>query len=457
MKKFYVLLFLLLVSGLGFSQTTVTLEDQCNCEVLSGTDVSAAGAITPSGADIGDIYVNTNTGTIYFWDGDSWERTSTDTNTTNVTLAVVGTDLVLTDSDGNSVSLPIADIGALTDTDDQTAAEVSFDNTTSGLAATNVQQAIDEINAAAGTVSLTDNGNGTYDFTDASGTTTTIADTSVSTLVDNGDGTYTYTDELGVSQTIDTNASSNPYDNTTSGLAASNVQAAVDELATNAAADTDQVVGNEYNTNVLVNAGAVEVTDGGGTLSADLISTDLNNDIVAGTDGALYLNVASVTISETITNLTDNGDGTLTYVNESGASQTVNKSDITDNADGTYTFTNNDGSDVILDTRAASNFYDDTTSGLGVANVQDAIDALSFGSTDDQALSLSGNTLTLEDGGTVDLTPYLDNTDDQQITDFSLSGNIVTLTLEDGGTQTIDLSGFVSTDDQDLTGATLTG
>ena len=192
------------------------------------------------------------------------------------------------------------------------------------------------------------------------------------------------------------------------------------------------------------------MTDGGGTLSASLISADLNNDLAAGTDGALYLNVASVTISETITNLTDNGNGTLTYVNESGASQTVSKSDITDNGNGIYTFTNNDGTDVVLDTRAASNFYDDTTSGLGVANVQDALDALAVGSTDDQALSLSGNTLTLEDGGTVDLTPYLDNTDDQQITDFSLSGNIVTLTLEDGGTQTIDLTGFVSTDDQAL-------
>ncbi len=79
--------------------------------------------------------------------------------------------------------------------------------------------------------------------------------------------------------------------------------------------------------------------------------------------------------------------------------------------------------------------------------------------TDDQALSLSGNTLTLEDGGTVDLTGYLDNTDDQAITDFSLDGatHILTLTLEDGGTQTVDLSGFVSTDDQNLalTGNTL--
>ena len=150
--------------------------------------------------------------------------------------------------------------------------------------------------------------------------------------------------------------------------------------------DADSDPGNEFNTGVSVNAGALEVTDGGGTLSASLISTDLNNDLSAGTDGALYLNVSSVTISETITNLSDNGNGTITYVNESGASQTVNKSDITDNADGTYTFTNNDGSDVILDTRAASNIYDDTASGLGVANVQDALDALSVGSTDDQNL-----------------------------------------------------------------------
>ncbi|MDM9632321.1 hypothetical protein, partial [Robiginitalea aurantiaca] len=97
-----------------------------------------------------------------------------------------------------------------------------------------------------------------------------------------------------------------PYDETVSGLAATDVQAAVDELASDAAADNDQVVGNEYNTGVTMNAGALEVTDGGGTESTSLISTDLNNDLSAGADGALYLNVASVTISETITNLTDN-------------------------------------------------------------------------------------------------------------------------------------------------------
>src|SRR5690606_26178584 len=46
-------------SGFDWSQTTENLQDQCNCEVLSGTEVTVAGLTTPSGADTGDIYVNT--------------------------------------------------------------------------------------------------------------------------------------------------------------------------------------------------------------------------------------------------------------------------------------------------------------------------------------------------------------------------------------------------------------
>ena len=80
------------------------------------------------------------------------------------------------------------------------------------------------------------------------------------------------------------------------------------------------------------------------------------------------------------------------------------------------------------------------------------VDLSGFVSTDDQALSLSGNTLTLEDGGTVGLAGYLDNTDAQ---DLSLSGNTLSLT---GDGTAVDLSGFVSTDDQalSLSGNTLT-
>lgn len=60
--------------------------------------------------------------------------------------------------------------------------------------------------------------------------------------------------------------------------------------------------------------------------------------------------------------------------------------------------------------------------------------------TDDQTISLNGNILSLEDGGTVDLSVFLDNTDDQQL---SLSSN--TLTLEDGGT--VDLSTYLDNTD----------
>ena len=80
--------------------------------------------------------------------------------------------------------------------------------------------------------------------------------------------------------------------------------------------------------------------------------------------------------------------------------------------------------------------------------------------TDDQALSLTGNSLDLEDGGSVDLSGYLDNTDDQGTDVFQLNGNDLELSLEDDGvaTQTVDLSGYLdNTDDQalSLTGNTL--
>ncbi|MBK8567871.1 MAG: hypothetical protein IPN76_32255, partial [Saprospiraceae bacterium] len=64
-------------------------------------------------------------------------------------------------------------------------------------------------------------------------------------------------------------------------------------------------------------------------------------------------------------------------------------------------------------------------------------------------------TLTLQDGGTqtVNLTPYLDNTDNQQITNFSLNPttNILTLSLQNGGTQSVNLSSYINTDTDDQT------
>ncbi|MDC6366098.1 hypothetical protein, partial [Allomuricauda sp. AC10] len=179
MKKSVIAIVLLLFSGIAFSQTTVTLQDQCNCEVLGGTDVAAPGATTPTGADTGDIYVNTTTGTIYFWDGNSWELTATDnqqltsftldgvsniltltledggsvnvdlsglsdtlsdTNTTITSFAIDGTNtnLVITDSDTNTFAVALADIAAALNTDDADADPTNEYNTTVGLTGTSI-------------------------------------------------------------------------------------------------------------------------------------------------------------------------------------------------------------------------------------------------------------------------------------------------------------------------------
>ncbi|MEH6621101.1 hypothetical protein, partial [Maribacter arcticus] len=288
--KSLMVLFALLLSGISIAQTTVTLEDQCNCEVLQGTDVSAAGALTPAGADLGDLYVNTNTGIIYYWNGTTWELTSTDNQQLqNFTFDINTNILSLEIENGNTVTVDLASL-------DRTAAEIDYDNTTSLLTATNVQEAIDEINAAAGTVALVDNLDGTYTFTNAAGVPTTITDTSISTMLDNGDGTYTYTDEAGNVSTINTN-----------GIAVSNL-----------------VAGNRIAT----------LTEADGTISdINETITDITGTSTIGNEIGLYEKEDGTTVSiqETITSIVDNNDGNVTLVNEAGASVTISKSDITAN------------------------------------------------------------------------------------------------------------------------------
>jgi len=62
------------------------------------------------------------------------------------------------------------------------------------------------------------------------------------------------------------------------------------------------------------------------------------------------------------------------------------------------------------------------------------------------SLDLTTNIVTLERGGSIDLTPYLDDTDtdDQTIDEFQLNGSILSISVEDDGedAKTVDLSGF---------------
>ncbi|MGB5202687.1 MAG: hypothetical protein WBN63_00755 [Eudoraea sp.] len=499
--KLRLLLLVFLVSGFAFAQTTVTLQDQCNCEVLSGTAVNAAGAINPSGADTGDIYVNTNTGTIYFWDGNSWELTATDdqqlqnfnfngaTNTLTLdiedgnsvsvdlsSLSNSGTDdqaltlvgNILTLEDGGTVNLApyldntddqtitafsidaaniltitlesgntrTVDLSTLIGTDDQTAAEVNYDNTTSLLTATNVQDAIDEINAAAGTVALVDNGDGTYDFTDAAGTTTTITDTSISTLVDNANGTYTYTDETGATQTIDTNASANPYDNTTSGLAALNVQDAIDELSVGSSDDQNLTGATLDGANQL----QIDIEDGS---SATVDLSSLAETVIAGT-GAITV--------------TDDGNGNYT-VNSTDPDEDLTNELTLIGAGVPAVIPSNSGVTYVDSVAGQLYIYDGATwIAVGGSSSPD----LDGDPTNEQntGFAVNGGNLEITDsGGTLGVALSSLGTDDQNIESLGLAGNILTVGIEDGTSQTVDLSALndSGTDDQNLTGATLTG
>ena len=73
-------------------------------------------------------------------------------------------------------------------------------------------------------------------------------------------------------------------------------------------------------------------------------------------------------------------------------------------------------------------------------------------------MTLTGNTLEIEDGNTVDLSGYLDNTDDQDLTGATLTGTDLQIDIENGGSANVDLSSLVGTDDQalSLSGNTLT-
>ncbi len=75
------------------------------------------------------------------------------------------------------------------------------------------------------------------------------------------------------------------------------------------------------------------------------------------------------------------------------------------------------------------------------------LSALDNAGTDDQALSLAVNTLTLEDGGTVDLSPYLDDTDDQTLSivgdQLSIAdGNTITVPTADGSETIVNGAGI---------------
>ena len=97
---------------------------------------------------------------------------------------------------------------------------ISYDNTTSGLSATNVQDAIDEVDGAVDTLAGTVAGKSTVSVSQVVSTGTKIATVTVDSVG---------TDIYAPAQSTPT-ASQVSYDNTSSGMTATDVQAAIDEV-----------------------------------------------------------------------------------------------------------------------------------------------------------------------------------------------------------------------------------
>lgn len=174
---------------------------------------------------------------------------------------------------------------------------------------------------------------------------------------------------------------------------------------------------------------------------------------------------------------TDNQNLSSTY---SGTNVTI---DIANGTGTTFSIADNDNDDTNeLISTATLNGTDLEIADAGGTKIID-LSQFDDSGTDDQSIGLSGNTLSIEDGNSVDLTTYLDNTDAQvlsilndtvflsnggfiklpadlvddadanpnnEIQDLQLAGDNLTIT-NNGSATTIDLSPYMdNTDTQDL-------
>ncbi len=175
-------------------------------------------------------------------------------------LTLTGTNLEISDGTGVDLSGIIPPGG----TDDQTAAEVPFNNTGTGLVATDTQSALEEL--AAGGLVDTDN----QDLS-LSGTVLNITDgtgVDLSGIIPPGG-------------TDDQTAAEVPFNNSGTGLAATDAQAALEELAAGGLVDTD-------NQGLILTGDVLSIEDGAGSI-------DLSNYVdVTGESGLLVGDGANI-------------------------------------------------------------------------------------------------------------------------------------------------------------------
>ncbi|WP_421918719.1 hypothetical protein [Marinifilum sp.] len=334
----------------------------------------------------------------------------------DLTGAVLNGSNVLNLSIENGTGTSV-DLSALADnTDDQEAFEVKYNNSSSGMVATDVKAAIDELKSGSSddqalsksgaTISLEDGGSVSLNDDDASNelqdlTGAVLNGSNVLNLsIENGTGTSVDLSAL-ADNTDDQEAFEVKYNNSSSGMVATDVKAAIDELKSGSSDDQ-----------ALSKSGASISLEDGGTIA--LNDDDASNELQDLTGAVL------------------NGSNVLNLSIENGTGTSVDLSALADNTD---------------DQEAFEVKYNNSSSGMVATDVKAAIDELKSGSSDDQALSKSGATISLEDGGSVSLN---DDDANNEIQDLSFTGDVLKIT-NNTSASSIDLSAYKdNTDDQKL-------
>src|SRR5690606_10010268 len=352
------------------SQLDVTASDKGvllpRVALESTTDV-----VTITNGNVNSLLVfNTNTQNditpgYYYWYEDKWMRivskqhgAGLDTHTPNVSLTVVGSELALTDREGNEVTISLSEINiptTLVQNPDGTYTYTNEECTTVTIDATdnvinNIEEILGDTNVLNELIEVLGDtyvgGNVYYDgdqftYIDESGETHTInfedivqANETVTTLVDNADGTYTYTSEDGTITTVDVPTSViNQFEEIVN---SEQVTIDGDNDTTNAEYIQHLVETNESVTTLVDNAdGTYTYTSEDGTVTTvDVPASVINQfeEIVNSgpviVDGDEYTTIEEyiqhiVETNETVTTLVDNADGTYTYTSEDGTVTTV--------------------------------------------------------------------------------------------------------------------------------------
>ncbi|MDO6605732.1 hypothetical protein, partial [Arenibacter palladensis] len=293
-------------------------------------------------------------------------------------LGLAGTTLTVGIEDGTAQTV---DLAALLGTDDQTATEVTYDNTVSMLTATNTQAAIDELAATGGS----DDQN--IESLGLAGTTLTVGIE---------DGTAQTVDLVSLLGTDDQTATEVTYDNTASLLSATNTQAAIDELAATGGSDDQNIenlglagttltVGIEDGTAQTVDLATLLGTD---DQTAAEVTYDNTTSLLTATDTQAAIDELAASGGSDDQNIENLGlaGTTLTVGIEDGIAQTVDLATLL-------------GTD---DQTAAEVTYDNTTSLLTATDTQAAIDELAAASGGEN-LSNTDLTQTSSEDRTYDL------------------------------------------------------